>query len=348
MTVDVNLSQTINDFIKSRFTNNVSDSIQRLTSGLSINDSADDVGGQISSTRLNNFSSSLKQGIENGNSGLALVQVSDKALDKQVDILNTIKAKLDFVKDGATSAAGIEVIRTDINTLLTQLDSIASNTNYNSSYTLQKSNSDNDFSLSASILLDDNSGNSVSTPSIKSNTSGLSLDTLKNLTSGGLSELVAAQQSTVVTTAISTIESYSDSFDLTQTEIGISIENLTNIEKTTSESKADILTVSKDKENAILDKYRLLEKASEFAIVQANITQATALRLLTDLSHLNSDITDNNKANDINNKTDKNEEKTNFNKTSNYDNFYTTSYETNSYKPKTNNPSSPSTTDSFT
>ncbi len=337
MTIDVNLSQTINTLIKSRFTNNVSDSIQRLTSGLSINDTADDIGGQISSTRLTSYSSSLKQGIENGNSGLALVQLSDKALDKQLNILNTIKEKLDFLKDGATSTAGIDAIRSDIKTLLTQLDDIASSTSFNSNYTLQESNSVNDFSLSLNITLDENSGTFVSTPSIKSNSTGLSLDTLKNLASGELTESVAATQSTIVSTAITTIESYSDSFDLTQTEIGIGVENLTNIEKTTSEAKDEILKVNKDKENAILDKYRLLEKASEFAIVQANITQAAALRLLTDLSNLGNKVNDNNdnlyKPKDNDNPFDQ------FNKTNNNINLSTDSYNTNTFKPKENKPS---------
>ena len=64
MTIDVNLSQTINELLRSIFTNEVSYSIQRLTSGLKINDAADDIGGLISSYSLSSSSSSFLQGIQ--------------------------------------------------------------------------------------------------------------------------------------------------------------------------------------------------------------------------------------------------------------------------------------------
>jgi len=282
MTVDVNLSQTLNTLIKSRFSNEVSDSVQRLISGLKINDTSDDIGGQIISSRLGSISSSLSQGIENGNSGIALIQTSNKALDNQLDILDLIKEKLVSTQDGNTSAEGIEAIRVDITSLLNTFNEIASNTNYNNTYTLQKSNSNNDSSTSIQITLTSETKKSIDTPSIRSNSEGLALDSLKNLSVGELSETVAKQYEDIVDTAIETIKSYSDSFNSSQNEISISIENLTGIEKTTSLSKQSIQNTNINEENAILNKFKLLEKASQFAIVQANLTQATALRLLSE------------------------------------------------------------------
>lgn len=274
-----NISQTITEVLSSRYTDKVSDSVQRLTSGLRINDAADDIGGLVTSSHLGSASSALQQGIENGNDGLALVQLSNKALDNQLDILNTIKEKLDVSKYDSTSSAGKDAIRLDIIDLITKLDDIASNVNYSNNYTLQKSDTDTDFSLSTTITLNNST---ITTQSIQSNSDGLSLGTLKNLTAGGLTGDVSVAQLDVIDTAITDIDSYKNSFNLSQVEIEIAVENLTGIEKTTSESRDKILNTNEKDENAILEKYKLLEKSSEFAIVQANITQATVLRLLTD------------------------------------------------------------------
>ncbi len=315
MIVDVNINQTINHYLKSRFTNDVSDSIQRLTSGLKINDSADDVGGLVNSTKLNSISSSLLQGIENGNDGLALVQVSNKALESQLDILSLIKEKLDVTKLENTSSSSREAIRTDIIDLLTDFDNIASDINYNNIYTLQKSSTDNDYSDSTTITLDVNSNSSITTESIKSNSEGLNLSTLKNLSTNDLTNTVSLSQLDIVEEAITSIEEYSASFDLSKEEISITIENLTGIEKITSNTKDTILNVNKSDENAILNKYKLLEKRSEFAIVQANILQSTVQRLLTEMVDFN----------EIYEKTSSTNE-TNYNNSKSKDNYSNTSY----------------------
>jgi len=277
MTVGVNITQSLYELINSRYTNEVSDSIQRLSTGLRINNASDDIGGLISSNSLKNVSSGLTQGIENGNNGLALVQVSNKALGSQLSILNTIKEKLDISKLQSTDDASKDAIRVDIIDLITQLDDIAADANYNDIYTLQKASADSDFSLATTITLE---SGSVTTESIRSNSDGLSLDTLKNLAASGLTQDVSVEQLDIVTAAITTIEGYEDDFDRSKTEFEIAINNLIGIEKTTSASKDEILNTNEADENAILDKYKLLEKQSEFAIVQANITQAIVLKLL--------------------------------------------------------------------
>ena len=155
MTIDVNLSHTIYDFIKTRFTNEVSDSIQRLTSGLKINDAADDIGGLVSSSTLQSSSSSLLQGIESGNNGLALVQLSTNSLSNQLNLLTSIQERLDLAKEGSTSDTSREAIRVDIISLITQLNDIASDTSYSGNYTLQESTSSTNTSNSISLSLAD-------------------------------------------------------------------------------------------------------------------------------------------------------------------------------------------------
>ena len=291
MVIGVNLSQTMSELLKSRYTTEVSDSVQRLTSGLKINDAADDIGGLITSNSLKTNTSALRQGIENGNEGIALVQISNKALDNQTDILNEIKTKLEFASLDSTSTDGQEAIRVDIVDLLTQFDAIASDTNYNNTYTLQNSDSDTGFSLPITITFDQNSSSSITTEAIQSNTDGLGLSTLKELTSAELADSVAIAQVDVVEDAIESIEDYTNSFNLTLGEIESAVTNLTGIEKTTTASNESIIKADLGKENAILDKFKLLEQSSEYAFVQANAIQSTVLELLSTSLALNDTIT---------------------------------------------------------
>jgi len=338
MVLDVNLSQTISELLQSRYTKEVSDSIQRLTSGLKINDSADDVGGLVSSNSLQINTSALRQGIENGNEGLALVQISNKALDNQKDILTQISDKLKLARLDSTSTTSQEAIRVDIVDLLTQFNDIASDTEYNNTYTLQKSDTDTDFSLPITIIFNASSSSTVTTEAIKSNTEGLGLDTLKNLNTSELTATVAVTQLDVVSDALETIEDYENSFRLTQEEIQSAVTNLTGIEKTTATSRDNILNADLDKENATLDKFKLLEQASEFAIVQANITQSIVLKLLATTLNVTdtftSDSKTNNRENDNSYTTDK---KSYVSNTTSYDS-YDSSTSTKSVTPSfTNN-----------
>jgi len=330
MTIDVNLSQTINEIIKSRYTNEVSDSVQRLTSGLKINDTADDSAGLVSANSLKSHSSSLSQGIQSGNKGLALVQVSQNSLSNQENILNDIQDRLTLATDGTLSSTSLDAIRVDIIDLISQLDDIAQETNYNDNYTLQQSGSDSSTSSTLSLFHDENSGSTIFSPEVQANSTGLSLSTLENLNSGELTQAVAVTQSSVISDAITSVQNYSDDFELSKTQIGISVENLTSIEKTTSEARDKLIKTNTTEENAILDKYKLLEQSSEFAIVQANITQAAVLRLLTDVVNVDAEPISNNT------NYDNDEENNFFNNTNDRqnNNFFKSSFESEGYESK--------------
>ena len=120
----------------------LSSSLEKLSSGLRINKAADDASGLAIADKLRTQASSLGQGISNANSASALIQIADKAMSEQSNILDTVKTKLIQASTSTTSADGREAIRKDVNKLLTQFDNIAAQTNYNGTSLLQKSATD--------------------------------------------------------------------------------------------------------------------------------------------------------------------------------------------------------------
>ena len=123
-------------------TKTIQSSLEKLSSGLRINKAADDASGLAIADKLRTQASSLSQGISNANSASALIQIADKAMSEQSNILDTVKQKLIQASTSTTNADGREAIRKDINKLLTQFDNIASQTNYNGTTLLQKSDTE--------------------------------------------------------------------------------------------------------------------------------------------------------------------------------------------------------------
>jgi flagellin len=153
---------------------NISSSLEKLSSGLRINKAADDASGLAIADKLRTQASSLNQGISNANSAAALIQIADKAMAEQSNILDTVKQKLIQASTSTTSADGREAIRKDINKLLTQFDNIASQTNYNGTSLLQKTDTDTAVQDQLSFQLGEDSSFDVDVQLSKaSNTAGL-------------------------------------------------------------------------------------------------------------------------------------------------------------------------------
>ena len=117
-------------------------SLEKLSSGLRINKAADDASGLAIADKLRTQASSLSQGLSNASSASAMIQIADKAMAEQSNILDTVKTKLIQASTSTTSADGRDAIRKDIGKLLEQFDNIASTTNYNGTTLLQQGSDD--------------------------------------------------------------------------------------------------------------------------------------------------------------------------------------------------------------
>jgi flagellin len=131
MRINTNIASMNAQTNASNTNKNLQSSLEKLSSGLRINKAADDASGMAIADKLRTQASSLGQGIANANSGSALIQIADKALGEQSNILDTVKTKLIQASTSTTSAEGREAIRKDISKLLAQFDDISSQTNYN-------------------------------------------------------------------------------------------------------------------------------------------------------------------------------------------------------------------------
>ncbi len=106
-------------------------SLERLSSGLRINWAKDDASGLAIADQLKTQASSLGQAINNANEAMSVLNVADKAIEEQVNILDQIKQKAISAAQDGQSTKTRNMLQADINRLMEELDNIANSTSFN-------------------------------------------------------------------------------------------------------------------------------------------------------------------------------------------------------------------------
>ncbi|UXC29347.1 flagellin [Aliarcobacter butzleri] len=281
MKINTNVSSLTAQESASNTNKAITSSLEKLSSGLKVNKAADDASGLAIADKLRTQATSINQGIANGNSAVALLQIADKSMAEQSNILDTVKAKLIQANTSTTSESGRESIRKDITKLLEQLDNIASQTNYNGSYLLQESGTSTAISAELSFQVGETSSDVISMGSVKANTDGLGLNSLTALTAANsLTSALAASEQTTVDDAITTLNGYRGDIGSTQNQIESAIRNLSTQATNIKNAESVIRDVDYAQESANFNKLNIISQAGSYAISQANAVQQNVLRLL--------------------------------------------------------------------
>ncbi len=109
----------------------LSKSLQRLSTGLRINSSADDASGMAIANVMKAQALGIGQAIRNANDGISIIQIADGALEESVNIVNTIKTKATQAAADGQTLESRNAIQADIDKLLAELDDIAKTTSFN-------------------------------------------------------------------------------------------------------------------------------------------------------------------------------------------------------------------------
>ena len=256
----------------------LNESLEKLSSGLRINKAADDASGLAIADKLRTQATSVRQGIDNGNSAVALLQIADKSMAEQSNILDTVKAKLIQANTATTSSAGRASIALDISKLLTQLDNISKSTNYNGTQLISDAAGTGAAPALNFQIGEDATANMIQTTAINSNTTALSLNAYTSVTT--LTAASAATAQGTVDTAISTLNTYRGAIGSIQNQIESAVRNLMTQETNIKAAESIIRDVDYAEESANFNKSNIISQAGAFALSQANQVQQNVLRLL--------------------------------------------------------------------
>ncbi|OCL94477.1 flagellin [Arcobacter porcinus] len=294
MRINTNVS-SLNAQESSTLTNNkIKNSLEKLSSGLQINKASDDASGLAIADKLRTQVTSINQGVSNGNSAIALLQIADKSMAEQSNILDTVKAKLIQANTDTTSQAGRTAIAKDVNKLLEQLGNIAKQTNYNGTNLLQATATNGAAKTALSFQVGENARDEIKTTDIQANVTGYALNTLKGQVSLGavvsadatagttnaFSRAHATAGQAAIDKAISTLNGYRGDIGSTQNQVESAVRNLMTQSTNIKAAESVIRDVDYAAESANFNKLNIISQAGSYAISQANATQQNVLRLL--------------------------------------------------------------------
>ena len=260
---------------------NANQSLNRIATGIELNQSSDNASSLSISNSLLAQSNGYGQALENANSAIAATQIASGAITEQSNILNNVKEKLLQASTDTTSQEGRDAILKDIQKQLEQFDKIASGTNYNGQTLLQKSSTDN----SASDVQQFQSGlkgeQLIETSSVQSNTEGLGLTDLANQNASTFTSSEAKKYLETVDDAINSLNDTRSNFGSVQNQLESSSRNLLT-QQTNTLNAASMFDTNYAKESSNFSKQNILAQIGAFGQVQSNnINQQTVLRLLS-------------------------------------------------------------------
>ncbi|VAW94104.1 Flagellin protein FlaB [hydrothermal vent metagenome] len=106
-------------------------SLQRLSSGLRINSAKDDAAGLAISERFTAQIRGLNQAIRNSNDGISLAQTAEGALSESGNILQRIRELSVQSANATNSASDRQALQAEVGQLVSELERIAVNTEFN-------------------------------------------------------------------------------------------------------------------------------------------------------------------------------------------------------------------------
>jgi flagellin len=236
--------------------------LNRLSSGLRINNSGDDAAGLAVANAYRSNVAVLNQGIRNAGDGLSTLQIQDGALDnisKLIDRLSTLATQ------SASSSSSVDrnAIDSEFQDVLSEIDREAAVAGL-------------DAAQGFSVFVSNDSGNGTIGGSIgQADTTGLSIDTLSVDTAANAATAVASLASAVTTLGgvqaqVGTIQN--------RLQYAINLAQSQVVNNTAAESRIRDANVAEESSN--LTKFNILTQSGIASLAQANQSNQAVLSLL--------------------------------------------------------------------
>ena len=105
--------------------------LERLSSGLRINSAKDDAAGLAISSRMTAQINGMDQAVRNANDGISMSQTAEGALSTASDLLQRIRELAVQSSNSSNSSSDREAIQSEVSQLTSELDRIATTTQFN-------------------------------------------------------------------------------------------------------------------------------------------------------------------------------------------------------------------------
>jgi flagellin len=249
--------------------NQLSNSMQKLSSGYRINKAADDAAGLAISEKLSAQVSGLTQAQQNAQDAVNLVQTADGAMGEVQSILARVRDLAVEFNNGTLSSSDQAAITAEVAQLCAEVSSIGTETSFNG-IALLTGNATITFQVGA------NDGETIATSAVKlfGSGSGFAVDSALFNFSGSTISLSALD------TAIENVSNDRATFGAVQNRLQHTLNNLGNYQENLSAAESSIKDVDMASEMVNFTKLQVLQQAGMSVLAQANQSSQSVLTLL--------------------------------------------------------------------
>ena len=242
-------------------------STEKLSSGYRINRAADDAAGLSISEKMRKQIRGLDRASTNAQDGVSAVQTAEGALAEVHSMLQRMNELAVQAANGTNASKDIEAISDEITKLKTEIDRIASTTDFNGKKMLSGSGVD----VFVGYTNDTANTISIEGKDLKSKVS--SITSIAN--SSAAKTLLAT-----ISTAINDISKMRSDFGAVQNRLEHTIDNLDNIVENVTASESRIRDTDMADEMVKYSKNNILTQAGQSMLAQANTSTQGVLALL--------------------------------------------------------------------
>jgi len=259
--------------------------MERLSSGKRINSSRDDAAGQTVVSRMRAQITSLNQAIRNANDGLSMVQTYEGAADEIEDMLIRMRELATLVQNGTYTTADGANADLEYKQLKAEIDRIQSKTKFNGSLDISSSVAASNQTYSFQVGF--NGGDAVSIAFGSLEASGLAGGTVTHGFTNGFSAAAQGSQITHAASAVTVADAMLSNLNLNRATAGAAINrlehtisNLMNVVQRTEEARSRIEDADFAAESAAMARANVLVQAGSAMLAQANQSPQYILALL--------------------------------------------------------------------
>ena len=244
-------------------------STEKLSSGYKINRAADDAAGLSISEKMRNQIRGLNKAASNAQDGISLVQTAEGALNEVHSMLQRISELAVQASSDINATADRTAVNDEITQLTTEIDRVASTTQFNKMNILDGTFKDKSIQVGA------NAGENIA----------ISIDNMNcatlGMTNAGVDSYTNANTTlTNAQNAITSLSSKRSALGAIQNRLEHTYDNLNNISENTQAAESRIRDTDMASEMVSYSKNNILQQAGQSMLAQANQSTQGVLSLL--------------------------------------------------------------------
>jgi len=275
MTVNTNVASLSVQKNLNRAADSLSNSMQRLSSGLKINSAKDDAAGLQIANRLTSQIKGMNVAIKNANDGLSIAQTADSALSEMTNMMQRMRELALQSANGSNEADDRTALHGEFDQLRAEIDRMSDTTTFGTGMKLLDGSAGVDGKISLQIGANANETVDIELGAEAFNSTKLTVNDSDITTAEGAQSAIAA-----IDAGLKLIDTTRSSLGAVQNRLDSAISNLTNIATSASAARSRVQDADFAAETSEMTKQQTLQQASTAVLSQANQLPNAVLKLL--------------------------------------------------------------------